>query len=86
MTSRLQEPCQAGEQAPRRFVGFPFRLQPNPQPGGQRQVRRLDRQVMSQGEDDGLDGVESAGEFVGFIHLGRSVVRCDLMFDQEGES
>ena len=86
MTSRLQQPRNADEQSARRFVGFPFRLQPNPQPGGQRHVLRLDRQVMSKGEDEGLDGVESTGEFVGFVHLGRSVARCDLMFDQEGES
>ena len=86
MTSRLQEPRHAHEELARRFVGFPFRLQPNPQPGGQRDVRRLDRQVMSKSEDERLDGVESTREFVGFVHLGRSVVRCDLMFDQEGES
>jgi hypothetical protein len=42
--------------------------------------------VMSKGEDEGLDGVESTGEFVGFVHLGRSVARCDLIFDQESES
>ena len=86
MTSRLQQPRHGHEESPRRFVGFPFRVQTNAQPGGQRDVRRLDRQVMSKGEDERLDGVESAGEFVGFVHLGRSVVRCDLMFDQEGES
>ena len=86
MTSALQQPRDADEQSARRFVCFPFRLHAHPQADGARNVRRLDRQVMSQGEDEGLDGVESAGEFVGFIHLGRSVVRCDLMFDQEGES
>ena len=42
MTSALQQPRHAHEQPARRFVGFPFRLQPNPQPGGQRDVRRLD--------------------------------------------
>ena len=67
MTSRLQEPRHTAEQPPRRFVGFPFRLQPNPKSSGQRQVRRLDRQVMSQGEDDGLDGVEPSNTFIGFL-------------------
>lgn len=67
MSSALQQPRHAHEQSPRRFVGFPFRLQPNPQPGGQRQVRRLDRQAMSQGEDEGLDSVESGNAFIGFL-------------------
>ena len=61
MTSALQQPRHAHEQSPRRFVGFPFRLQADAKPGGQRQVRRLDRQVMSKGEDEGFDGVEPAG-------------------------
>ena len=67
MTSALQQPRNAAEQPPRRFVGFPFRLQANPQPGGQRQVRRLDRQVMCKGEDDGLDGLEPSNTFIGFL-------------------
>ena len=67
MSSVLQQPRHAGEQVPRRFVGFPFRLQPNPQPGGQRQVRRLDRQVMSKSEDERLDGVEPSNTFIGFL-------------------
>lgn len=67
MTSALQQPRHAGEQTPRRFVGFPFRLQPNPQPGGQRDVRRLDRQVMCKGEDERLDGVEPSNTFIGFL-------------------
>lgn len=67
MTSALQQPRHGHEESPRRFVGFPFRLQPNPQPGGQRQVRRLDRQVMCKGEDEGLDGVESSNTFIGFL-------------------
>ena len=67
MTSALQQPRNADEQSARRFVGFPFRLQPNPQSGGQRHVRRLDRQVMSKGEDEGLDGVEPSNTFIGFL-------------------
>ena len=67
MTSRLQQPRDGDEQPARRFVGFPFRLQPNPQPGGQRDVRRLDRQVMCKGEDEGLDGVEPSNTFIGFL-------------------
>lgn len=67
MSSVLQQPRHAHEQPARRFVGFPFRLQPNPQPGGQRDVRRLDRQVMTQREDERLDGVESSGAFIGFL-------------------
>lgn len=86
MNSRLQEPCQAGEQAPRRFVAFMFRLHGHTQGDRRSDSRRLDREVMREGVDDGLDGVESTGEFVGFVHLGRSVARCDLIFDQESES
>ena len=67
MTSHLQQPRDGDEQPARRFVGFPFRLQPNPQPGGQRDVRRLDRQVMSKSEDEGFDGVESSNAFIGFL-------------------
>lgn len=67
MTSALQQPRHGHEESPRRFVGFPFRLQPNPQPGGKRDVRRLDRQVMSKGEDEGLDGVEPSNTFIGFL-------------------
>lgn len=67
MSSVLQQPRHADEQSARRFVGFLLRLQPNPQSSGQRQVRRLNRQVMSQGEDDGLDGVESGNAFIGLL-------------------
>ena len=67
MSSALQQPRHGHEESPRRFVGFPFRLQPNPQPGGQRDVRRLDRQVMSKGEDEGFDGVEPSNAFIGFL-------------------
>lgn len=67
MTSSPQKPREPAQQPARRFVGFPFRLQPNPQPGGQRHVRRLDRQVMSKGEDEGLDGVEPSNTFIGFL-------------------
>ena len=66
-TSALKEPRDAHEESPRRFVGFPFRLQPNPQPGRQRDMRRLDRQVMREGEDKGLDGVEPSNTFIGFL-------------------
>ena len=78
MTSALQQPRHAGEQPPRRFVGFPFRLQPNPQPGGQRDVRRLDRQVMSKGEDEGLDGVKPSNTFIGFLP-GRPLTTVTLL-------
>ena len=67
MSSALQQPRHGHEESPRRFVGFPFRLQPNPQSSGQRQVRRLDRQVMSKGEDEGLDSVEPSNAFIGFL-------------------
>ena len=87
MTSRLQQPRNADEQSARRFVGFPFRLQPNPQPGGQRHVRRLNREVMSQGDERGLDGVEPGMRGVGFVRHGRrSVVRCELSFDDEARN
>ena len=45
MTSRLQQPRHADEQSARRFVGFPFRLQPDPQPGGQLSV--IERQTIA---------------------------------------
>ena len=87
MTSALQQPRHARDKTPRRFVGFPFRLQPNPQPGGQRDVRRLDRQVMCKGEDERLDGVEPGVQLACFLHLGRSrVVRCDVSFDDAGSN
>ena len=86
MTSHPQQPRQAAQQPPRFFVAFKFRLHGHTHSDGTGNSRRLDRQVMSKGEDEGLDGVESTGEFVGLCRHGRSVVRCDLMFDQEGES
>lgn len=43
MTSALQQPRNADEQSARRFVGFPFRLQPNPQPGGQQAAQAVAR-------------------------------------------
>ena len=67
MTSALQQPRHAGEQTPRRFVGFPFRLHAHPQADGARNVRRLDRKVMCKGEDEGLDGVEPSNTFIGFL-------------------
>lgn len=67
MTSALQQPRHAHEQSPRRFVGFPFRLQPNPQADREGDMRRLDRQVMSKGEHQGLDGVEPSNTFIGFL-------------------
>lgn len=67
MTSRLQQPSNAGEQAPRRFVAFPFRLHAHAQANGSRDVRRLDRQVMTQREDERLDGVEPSNTFIGFL-------------------
>ena len=78
MSSALQQPRHGHEESPRRFVGFPFRLQPNPQPGGQRDVRRLDRQVMSKGEDDGLDGVEPSNTFIGLLP-GRPLTTVTLL-------
>lgn len=65
--SALQQPRHAGEQTPRRFVGFPFRLHAHPQADGARNVRRLDRKVMCKGEDERLDGVESSSTFIGFL-------------------
>ena len=44
MTSRLQQPRHAGEQAPRRFVAFMFRLHAHPQADRAGDLRRLDRQ------------------------------------------
>lgn len=81
MTSALQQPRHGHEESPRRFVGFPFRLQPNPQPGGQRDVRRLDRQVMSERIEQGLDGVEPG--FMGFLH-GRPLQK--VVIENEGET
>ena len=74
MTSALQQPRNADEQAPRRFVAFKFSLHAHPHSDGTGNSRRLDRQVMSKGEDEGLDGVESTGEFVGFCRHGRRSV------------
>lgn len=67
MTSRLQEPCKTGEQAPRRFVAFKFRLHGHTQSDRRSDSRRLSREVMSQGEDEGLDGVEPSNTFIGFL-------------------
>lgn len=67
MTSALQQPRHGHEESPRRFVGFPFRMQADAKPGGKRDVRRLDRQVMTQREDERLDGVESSSTFIGFL-------------------
>lgn len=78
MSSALQQPRHGHEESPRRFVGFPFRLQPNPQPGGQRDVRRLDRQVMTQREDERLDGVEPSNTFIGFLP-GRPLTTVTLL-------
>ena len=87
MTSRLQEPCQAGEQAPRRFVAFKFRLHGHTQGDRSGNSRCLDREVMREGVDDGLDGVEPGVQLAGFLHLGRSrVVRCDVSFDDTGSN
>ena len=67
MSSVLQQPRHAGEQAPRRFVAFMFRLHAHPQADRAGDLRRLDRQVMSKGEDEGLDGVEPSNTFIGFL-------------------
>lgn len=87
MTSRLQQPCHAGEQAPRRFVAFMFRLHSHPQADRVGNMRRLDRKVMCECEERGLDGVEPGVQLAGFLHLGRSrVVRCDVSFDDTGSN
>lgn len=87
MTSSLQQPSQASEQPPRHFVGFVLRLHPHPRADGSRDVRRLDRQVMSHGVDGGLDRLEAGVQLAGFLHLGRSrVVRCDVSFGDEGSN
>lgn len=87
MTSRLQQPRHAGEQAPRRFVAFMFRLHSHPQADRVGDMRRLDREVMREGVDDGLDGVEPGVQLAGFLHLGRSrVVRCDVSLDDAGSN
>ena len=67
MSSALQQPRHAGEQAPRRFVAFKFSLHAHPHSDGTGNSRRLDRQVMSKGEDEGLDGVEPSNTFIGFL-------------------
>jgi hypothetical protein len=87
MTSALQQPRHADEQPARRFVGFPFRLHAHPRADGARNVRRLDRQVMSHGVDGGLDRLEAGVQLASFLHLGRSrVVRCDVSFDDDGSN
>ena len=78
MTSALQEPRHAHEQPARRFVGFPFRMHAHPQADGARNVLRLDRQVMSKGEDEGLDGVEPSNTFIGFLP-GRPLTTVTLL-------
>lgn len=87
MSSVLQQPRHAGEQAPRRFVAFMFRLHGHTQSDRRSDSRRLSREVMREGVDDGLDGVEPGVQLAGFLHLGRSrVVRCEVSFDQETQS
>ena len=87
MTSRLQEPCQAAQQPPRFFVAFKFRLHGHTQSDRNGNSRRLSREVMREGVDDGLDGVEPGVQVAGFLHLGRSrVVRCDVSFDDTGSN
>ena len=78
MTSRLQEPCQAAQQPPRFFVAFKFRLHGHTQSDRRSDSRRLDRQVMSKGEDDGLDGVEPSNTFIGFLP-GRPLTTVTLL-------
>ncbi len=79
MTSRLQEPCKAAQQPLRFFVAFKFRLHGHTQGDRSGNSRCLDREVMREGVDDGLDGVEPGVQLACFLHLGRSrVVRCDV--------
>lgn len=87
MTSRLQEPCQAAQQPPRFFVAFKFRLHGHTQGDRRSDSRRLDRKVMCECEERGLDGVEPGVQLAGFLHLGRSrVVRYDVSFDDAGSN
>lgn len=78
MTSALQQPRHAHEQSPRRFVGFPFRLHAHPHSDGTGNSRRLDREVMCDGVDDGLDGVEPSNTFIGFLP-GRPLTTVTLL-------
>ena len=87
MTSHPQQPRQAAQQPPRFFVAFKFRLHGHTQGDRSGNSRRLNREVMSQGEERGLDGVEPGMRGVGFVRHGRrSVVRCELSFDDEARN
>lgn len=84
MTSSPQQPREPAQQPPRLFVAFQFRLHGNTQGDRRCDTRRLDRQVMSQGVERGLDGVEPGMRAVGFVRHGRrSVVRCEVIFDDD---
>lgn len=88
MTSRLQEPSDAAEKPARDFVVF-RRVRVHSDAGADcsRNDGRLSREVMREGVDDGLDGVEPGVQVAGFLHLGRSrVVRCDVSFDDTGSN
>jgi hypothetical protein len=68
MTSRLQQPCHAGEQAPRRFVAFMFRLHAHPQPDRAGDMRRLDRKVMCEREERGIP-LDKLEKFLGALGI-----------------
>lgn len=83
MTSNPQQPRQAAQQPPRFFVAFKFRLHGHTQGDRSGNSGRLNREVMREGVDDGLDGVEPGMRGVGFVRHGRrSVVRCEVIFDE----
>jgi len=87
MTSNPQQPRQAAQKPPRFFVAFKFRLHGHTQGDRSGNSGRLNREVMSQGEEGGLDGVEPGVQLAGFLHLGRSrVVRYDVSFDDAGSN
>ena len=84
MTSSPQKPREPAQQPARRFVAFQFRLHGHTQGDRGRNARRLDRQVMRQGVDDGLEGIEPGVRAVGFVRHGRrSVVRCEVIFEDD---
>ena len=83
MSSSPQQSREPAQQPPRRFVAFQFRLHGNTQGDRRCDARRLDRQVMRQGEERGFDRVDAGVCAVGFVRHGRrSVVRCEVMFDE----
>ena len=85
MTSNPQQPRQAAQQPPRFFVAFKFRLHGHTQGDRSGNSRRLNREVMSQREERGLEGVEPGVRGVGFVRHGRRsrVVRCELIFGDD---